>query len=50
MAKIKAIIPFVEGKLLKTVLEAAWKQKGLPDKPVKVQKKADKKKPEKKAE
>ena len=44
MSKIKEKIPSVEGKLLKDLFEAIWKQKGLPDKPV-VEKKE--KKPEK---
>jgi len=28
---VKEEIPFVEGKILKDLLEAAWKAKGLPD-------------------
>lgn len=48
LAKIRNIIPYAEGKVLKDTLEAAWKAKGLPDKPV-VEKK-DKKKEGKKVE
>jgi hypothetical protein len=31
LGKIKEQIPFVEGKLLKDLFEAAWKAKGLPE-------------------
>lgn len=44
MAKVKTLIPYVEGKLLKDVLDAAWTAKGLPEKPLAAEKKAPKKK------
>jgi hypothetical protein len=34
LSKIKEKIPSVEGKQLKDLFEAIWKQKGLPDKVV----------------
>jgi len=36
-------MPSVEGKLLKDLFEAAWKEKGLPDKVVVEKEKKDKK-------
>ena len=54
LAKIKDKIPSIEGKLVKDLFEAIWKQKGLPDKVVvekeKKEKKGDKGKDKPKAE
>ena len=43
MAKVRNLIPYAEGKVLKDILEAAWTAKGLPDKPVAADKKEKKK-------
>ena len=48
LARIRDKIPYVEGKIIKAILEKSWKEKGLPDKPVPVDKKAEKVKVEKK--
>lgn len=57
MAKVRNVIPYAEGKVIKDMLESAWAAKGLPDKPVAVEKKkkekevkADGKKEEEKEE
>jgi glutaminyl-tRNA synthetase len=50
LGKVKEKVPSVEGKVLKDIFEAAWKERGLPDKPVveKIDKKEKKgEKPEK---
>lgn len=43
MGKVKNQIPYVEGKLLKDLFDACWVAKGLPEKPVVVEKKVQKK-------